>query len=177
MARTTRDVAGRLVQEGDTVGGTTINPGYTLTGTVVEVGQSRLLVSVITASVTNRRHTPPAAGAEVWLPVTRTFLIHSVTRPGLAQQTQVMSLLWSGNGRDLAAARNFVGAQLVGAVAATDGGIRLLLRTAKNGQLPELVRPGWFVVRPPKGGRHHACDPVHYLANYTPAAHGADRAA
>lgn len=176
MARAIRDAAGRAVHVGDTVGGVTPAPGHvTITGEVDEVRTGRVLVAVATAAAGT---TPadslelPAAGTLVWLPARRMFLIHGQAVQG--QQVRsvtgpLKSLHWSGRRGDIQHAATFTGDDLIGAVLGNDG-FTLLLRVSKARPKPELVPPGWFILRPPGRVRARACDPEHYATAYAPIA-------
>lgn len=171
MPRTIRDAAGRTVVIGDTVGGTTAQPRpVTVTGEVIEIDHSGVLLTVATASASGRA--VPAADATVWLPARQMFLVHA--RAPQAQQARprpgrVISMRWSGKIGDLPLAARFAGTDLIGALEGT-GGWTLLLSLAKDKAHPDLVLPGWWILRPPRRARHRACDPVQYAANYAPAA-------
>lgn len=179
MSRTIRDAAGRTVVIGDVVGGTTLPPRpFTVTGEVAEIDDSRVRVTVATASASGRLL--PGVGAPVWLPARQIFLIHSQT-PQTQQlrleRDEVTSMRWAGNPQALPLAAQFAGIDLIGAVETTDGWT-LLLRASKTTNHPDLVPPGWFIVRPSRSGRLRACGPVQYAANFTPAAPtGADHTA
>lgn len=174
MARALRDAAGRAVQVGDTVGGVTTPPGQiTITGEVIRVGTSRVLVDVATAAAPVRGREVPAPGSSVWLSARRMFLIHGQAMQG--QQVRsvagpLKSMQWSGRRDDLTQAATFTGADLIGAVIGSDGGFTLLLRVSKARPKPELVPPGWFILRPPGRVRARACDPEHYARAYAPIA-------
>lgn len=175
MARALRDAAGRAVQVGDTVGGVTPAPGQvTITGEVVEVGTGRVLVAVATAATTAPGREVPAAGTPVWLTARRMFLIHGQAIQG--QQVRAVagplkSMRWSGRHQDIPAAVAFIGEDLIGAVLGGDG-FTLLLRLNKARPKPELVPPGWFILRPPGRVRARACDPDYYASAYAPIAPG-----
>lgn len=171
MERTIRDAAGRTVQAGDTVGGTTGIPQSTVIGYVVEVSYSRLRLIVTSVSTSHRNG--PKVGTELWMPGRRAFLIHAnipQVQTVRATSGHVTSLRWTGKASDLPAAVQFAGADLIGALDGEDGWT-LFLRTSKaRSANPDAVLPGWFILRPPVKGRHRGCDPATYASSYAPIA-------
>lgn len=104
MTTTLTDAAGRTVQAGDHVGGTTSGRYQTtITGPVVQVGTDRVKVLV-----TNRPEYSgdrPGNGDDVWISTSRLFLIHPVTTRQFVgfrtpdgrtwtQATRVKGVLW-----------------------------------------------------------------------------------
>lgn len=172
MPSAIRDAAGRVVQVGDIVGGVTSSPGQiTIVGEVTEVWPTSVLVAVTTAAVPGKKEVP-AVGAAVRLLARRMFLIHGRATQG--QQVRAVSgpiaaFRWTGKQEDMAQVIEFVGEDLIGALVGDDG-LTLLLRVNKRKPAPELVPPGWFILRPPGRGRHRACDPRHYAIAYAPIA-------
>ena len=87
----------------------------------------------------------------------------------VARLGQVTSLRWSGQCEDLAAAAEFAGRDLIAAADGGDGWT-LFLRGHKARHSPDVVPPGWFILRPPMKGRHRACDPTAFVTSYAPIA-------
>ncbi|MEW2568399.1 hypothetical protein [Streptomyces sp. NPDC047070] len=169
MTRTIRDAAGRPIHVGDIVGGSTNFPRATVTGEVTEIGPRRVQLTVATVSAA--RKDAPRVGSSLWLPARLVFLVHAKTpqvQTVVIEHGQVTSVRWTGKAADLRAVAEFAGRDLIGALDGEDGWT-LLLRTSKGFTNPEVVPPGWFVLRP-SSGRHRACDPTIYAASYAPTA-------
>lgn len=169
MARTIRDAADRLVEVGDVVGGTTLEPSpVTVIGEVDCIAHGQVRVKVATVSARGRK--TPAVDPAVWLPARHMFLIRGAfQRRQLNASGGVVSMRWSGLSEDLPYAREFVGTDLVGAVQ-DDDGCTLLIRAGKSRPDPELVPPGWFVLCALGHNRRRACDPAYHATAFSTAA-------
>jgi hypothetical protein len=171
MTRTLLDAAGRTVHVGDTVGGITVKPGqFTVTGEVREVGQHRVLVSVLTAAPPGKK--TPQTGDPVWLPARTLFLIYGRAIQGQQVRTvagPITTMRWSGDPNDIEEAATFVGRRLVGAIVGTDG-TALLIRLHKHKPTPQICPPGYFLLHPPDHRVMRICTPEHFNTAYAPLA-------